>query len=132
MLLLHFPCVAIVRNGIQICKFVVFHHEEFSNPVEVFLLGFLVLSANILCEYTNALCTMSQTSVTGVISKFVGFKVMIQIQDYYLRQRNNFRVKQAVSEPLKINSCESRIYGSKAFEKKGRNSSSEDLSHSHD
>ena len=39
----------------------------------------------------------------SVISKFVGFKLLIQIQDYYLKSRANFPVKDSVkSDPLII------------------------------
>ena len=76
-MILHFPCVAIVRNGIQIMKFVFFNSEEFSNPVEEFILGFLIMAANILREMKNAISSMSQSSITEIVSKFVGFKLMI-------------------------------------------------------
>jgi len=76
-MILHFPCVAIVRNGIQMCKFVVFHSEEFTNPVEVFILGMLIMIANIMCEMTNAYNSMGQDSIVKIIQKFVGFKLMI-------------------------------------------------------
>ena len=59
------------------CKYVVFHSEEFDNPVEVFVLGMLVMFANILCESTNALNSLSQPSIVRIIQKFVGFKLMI-------------------------------------------------------
>jgi hypothetical protein len=110
--LLHCPCVAIVRNGINMCKFVVFHHEEFSNPTAVFILGFMVAVANIYVEVTNAWSTLSQDKIINIISKFVGFKVMVQIQDYYLRQRDNFPVKDAAKEPLVIDEDPERIFGS--------------------
>lgn len=58
-LVLHFGCIAIIRNGIQMCKFVVYHSEEFSNPVEVFILGVLISLSNVLCEITNAVGSTS-------------------------------------------------------------------------
>jgi hypothetical protein len=64
------------------CKYVVFHSEEFNNPVEVFFLAFMVVNASILCEITNALNSMDKNSVKSVkdvIAKFVGFKILIQI-----------------------------------------------------
>jgi hypothetical protein len=61
------------------CKYAVFHSEDFTNPVEVFFLALFVVIGNILCEYTNALASLSQNSVTQVISKFVGFKLLVQI-----------------------------------------------------
>ena len=58
-LVLHYGCIAIIRNGIQMCKFVVFHSEEFSNPIETFMLGLMIIFGNILCEITNALSSMT-------------------------------------------------------------------------
>lgn len=110
-LVLHYSCIAIIRNGMQMCKFVVFHHEEFSNPVETFMLGIFIIIGNILCEITNAAETLSQRSVIELISKFVAFKLLIQIQDYYLRSRHNFAVKQAVQDPLIIAADTAKIFG---------------------
>jgi hypothetical protein len=56
---MHYGGLAIVRNGMQIMKFVVFHSEELQNPIEVFILGLLVLVANMLCAITNVLSSMS-------------------------------------------------------------------------
>ena len=93
------------------CKFAVYHSEEFTNPVEVFVLGVLISLSNVLCEVTNAIETTSQDSVTSIVSKFVAFKILIQIQDYYLRQRQNLQVKAAVKEPLIIKVDNDKIFG---------------------
>ena len=45
----------------------------------------------------------------GVLSKFVAFKLLIQIQDYYLRSRSNFIIKRALSEPLIIKTDINRL-----------------------
>ena len=58
-LVLHYGCIYIIRNGMQMCKFVVFHSEEFTNPIEAFLLGVIVMCGNVLCEFTNAISTQS-------------------------------------------------------------------------
>ena len=58
---------------------------------------------------------MNQSDVVGVISKFVGFKLLIQIQDYYLKSRVNFsQVRREVNNsPLRIDGNTERIFGSK-------------------
>lgn len=84
-------------------KYVVYHHGEFEHPRSAFLLGFLVTNVNILCEMTNLFYCLSQDTVTNVISKFVAFKILIQMQDYFTRSRANFRIKSAVAaNPLVI------------------------------
>jgi hypothetical protein len=99
------------------CKFLVFHSEEFTNPVEVFILGLFIVAGNILCETTNAVAALNEKTITGVISKFVGFKILIQIQDYYVRSRSNFEIKKEVGKaPLTINADPRRIFGRKAYE----------------
>lgn len=52
--------------------------------------------------------------MVNIISKFVAFKILIQIQDYYLRQRQNFQVKAAVKEPLIIKVDNEKIFGRKS------------------
>ena len=52
-LALHFSCIATIRNGINMCMFVVFHIEEFDNPTGAFSLGILIIAVNVLCALTN-------------------------------------------------------------------------------
>ena len=64
---MHYGSIAIVRNGIQMCKFVVFHYEEFTNPIEVFLLGICVIIANVYCSVINAWSSMTQNEIVLII-----------------------------------------------------------------
>jgi hypothetical protein len=54
-MILHFSVLATIRNGIYMCKFVVFHPDEFDNPIEMFVFAFLVVFSNMLGQFTNAL-----------------------------------------------------------------------------
>ena len=99
------------------CRFVVFNYKEFKNPVEVFILGVLVVFSNILGQITNAAVLLQQTSVEKVISKFVYFKVLFQIQDYYLRSKTNLKFKDAIKDPLIIIPNKDVIFGSKTVKK---------------
>ena len=76
-LVLHFSCISTIRNGIHMIKFVVYHSEEFNNPMAAFSLGMFIIMANVLCAVTNMAQSMKQTNVIAVISKFVGFKLLI-------------------------------------------------------
>lgn len=72
----------------------------------------MVVLVNIFCEMTNLLYSLTQKDVTGVISKFVAFKILIQVQDYYNRSRANFRIRGAVnSYPLVIVSDINHVLG---------------------
>ena len=102
-LVLHFSSIATVRNGIQMCKYVVYHSDQFQNPNAAFFLGVMLAIANMFCSVTNMYQTLQQSTVVAVIQKFVGFKILIQIQDYYLKSRSNFEIKRVVTkQPLKI------------------------------
>lgn len=102
-MILHFGSIYTIRNGILMTKYVIYHSEEFDHPISAFLLGVMVVFVNIFCEMTNLLYSLTQSSVTGVISKFVAFKILIQVQDYYNRSRANFRIRNAVNSfPLVI------------------------------
>ena len=61
------------------CKFVVFHDEEFKNPILAFSLGFLIVLSNIFCEITNLVYLMDQTSIENLIRHFVAFKIFVQM-----------------------------------------------------
>lgn len=79
----------------------------------MFIFGCLVIFSNVLGQVTNAIILLKQTTVEGIISKFVTFKVLFQIQDYYLRTRGNFKVKAAVGDPLECVPDPIKIFGSK-------------------
>ena len=111
-MILHFGSIYTIRNGITMIKYVIYHGEDFDHPKSAFLLGVLVILVNILAEMTNILNSLSQTTVTGVLGKFVAFKILIQMQDYYTRSRANFRIKGAVSsKPLVIITDIDRVIG---------------------
>lgn len=58
-------------------KYVVYHGEEFDHPRSAFILGVLVTVVNIFAEVTNILNSLQQKTVTGILSKFVAFKILI-------------------------------------------------------
>ena len=76
-MILHFASIYTVRNGITMVKYVIYHGEEFDHPRSAFLLGVLVTIVNIMAEMTNIFNSLSQSSVTNVLSKFVAFKILI-------------------------------------------------------
>ena len=56
-----------------------YHANEFKNPGIAFSLGFLVTCTNLVSQYTNTYQTMVQDDIIKVITKFVAFKLLIQI-----------------------------------------------------
>ena len=75
---LHFASIGIIRNGIQMCRFTVYHSDQIQHPIAAFMLGIGVIFVNMLCELTNTFYTMSQVNVINVITKFIGFMCLIQ------------------------------------------------------
>ena len=55
---LHYSCVYTIRNAIAMCKYAVYHHDEFSDPVPAFILGVLVSISTVMCEVTNLYSTL--------------------------------------------------------------------------
>jgi len=101
-----------VRNGINMCKFVCFHPFEFEEPGWAFFFGSLVMWTNILCEFVNIINALHQHTLTEVITRFIAFKVLIAMQDFYMKSRANFKVKLAVvNDPLVIVTDERKIFG---------------------
>lgn len=78
-MILHFGSIYTIRNGILMTKYVIYHSEEFDHPRSAFLLGVMVVIINIFCEVTNLLYSLTNKNVTGIISKFVAFKILIQV-----------------------------------------------------
>jgi hypothetical protein len=94
------------------CKYVCFHSSEFEEPGWAFFFGATVIWTNVNCEFVNILNALHQTTLTDVITRFIAFKVLITVQDFYLRSRANFKVKMAVvNDPLVIITDERKIYG---------------------
>lgn len=98
-----------IRNGINMCMYVTYHSDNFESPSVAFFLGFMTIFANAFASTTNLLMALTQKSVINVITKFVGFKILIQIQDYYMRSRDQFKIKKAVSNDLVVTIDETKV-----------------------
>ena len=83
VIILHTAQVLSIRNGQQMCKFLIYHNEECSHPISAFVLSILVMSVNMLCEFTNICYVASQDRVADVIANFIAFRCLIEAQDFY-------------------------------------------------
>ena len=109
VLAMHFGSVMTVRNGINMCMYVIYHPDNFENPKVAFLLGIFTQFANAFAASTNLASSLNQRSAIDVVQKFVGFKILIQVQDYYMRSRDQFKIKKAVSNDLVVVKDKSKI-----------------------
>ena len=48
-MIMHSFMLAPIKNGLQICRYVVYHSEEFDHPVSAYFLGMSVLVVNVAC-----------------------------------------------------------------------------------
>lgn len=109
-LALHFGAIPIVRNGILMCRFVVYHSDELKHPHSIFILGCLIMIVNIFCASTNMYNSMLQDKVSIIIGKFVAFLVFLQVQDFYFKARVNVGVKKSVAaNPVVIEIDSNRV-----------------------
>ena len=61
------------------CKFVVFHSEEFEDAFWAFVLGVLVLTSTVLVEFVNIINALHENTLTEVMTKFIAFKILVVV-----------------------------------------------------
>lgn len=66
-LALHFSIISPIRNGVNMCHYVVYHHHEFDNPGYAFFLGFAVVFTMLLCQVTSIVNSLLMTSISRII-----------------------------------------------------------------
>jgi len=78
-LILHWQCLPESRNGIYMMKYALCKPKEFSQPAVAFLLGFMNSTGIMLAQTCSLLRIIDQSSPTGVITKFVGFALIVAV-----------------------------------------------------
>lgn len=53
VLMLHFTCMPVARDGLAMMKYALLHHDEFDHPISAFSLGFFNLSEMVIAEIVN-------------------------------------------------------------------------------
>jgi len=99
----------------QMLKGVIYIHDDhelkLTHPEAGFFLGFMTIIVNFACQFSNMIGALTAKTVPDVLSKFVAFKLLINVQDYYKRSRANFKVAKAVGNPMIIREDNSKRYG---------------------
>lgn len=88
-LVLHYGFIPIIRNGVMMCRFVVYHQEEFEHPYVIFSLGVMIQLVNMFCCLTNLYNSIFFKTVLDVVGKYVSFLIGIQVQDFYNKANRN-------------------------------------------
>lgn len=78
-----------VRNGIAMMKFALNHSDQFNSPACAFFLGAMVAVITMIAGIINSMYYSNVTKVIDIIRRFVKFKLLVQVQDYYVRTRAN-------------------------------------------
>jgi hypothetical protein len=58
-------------------EFIVFHSEEFENPLSIFFYTFVALFTALFVQLTNMLMLLNENTTEGIIGKFVQFKILL-------------------------------------------------------
>lgn len=95
---LHICCLSTTRNGLDMCNYVTYNSKEFRSPFLAFTLGFFTTIITMMVEICNIYNSIRIPSLTKLIGKFVSFKMLVQIQDYYLKGRENFKPKGVIGK----------------------------------
>ena len=53
VLVLHFTCMPVARDGLFMMKYALLHPDEFDHPVSAFMIGFFNLSEMMFAEIIN-------------------------------------------------------------------------------
>lgn len=53
VLVLHFTCMPVARDGINMMKYALLHPDEFDHPISAFMLGLFNMSEMIIAEFVN-------------------------------------------------------------------------------
>jgi len=108
--MLHIASINNVRNGMQMCAYTLYHSEEMTNPVAGFFLGFCIIMVNFFAESVNLVTQMNNSDIPTLLNKYIAFKVLLEGPDFYGKQRENFKIKKALSAPLVINKVDNPRY----------------------
>ena len=94
-------------------EFNVFHAEEFESPGFMYFYSVSIIATQIITVLTLMFSLLEQDTAVAIIHYFVRFKILIKIQDYYLKCRENFSIKGATADGLTITRNHDKIFGSK-------------------
>ena len=72
-----------VRNGIQMMKYAVNHHESFTNPYAAFFIAYLSTLLSFIVEMNVMIILSSLPDVMSVINKYVSLSAIANIPRFY-------------------------------------------------
>jgi len=82
-MMMHLMVEKDTRNGLNMMKYAVNHHERFTNPEVAFLMAALHCFVSFLIEFSVILVLLSLTNVLEVIMKYVALSATCNIPRFY-------------------------------------------------
>lgn len=98
VMLLHWQCIGQARNGIYMMKYAICNSEDFNNPYVAFAMGLIQIFVIITVESLNLMKSISQSTPSEVISKFVGFALILSVPGLLHGSMEGFTVPSAVGK----------------------------------
>ena len=96
VLMLHLSCLGTARDGIDMMKYALIHHDEFTHPISAFILGFMAFASIMVGESINLVNAQTKKDVAGAITVSLGFKVIIDLPTVYMNSLEDLPIKAAV------------------------------------
>lgn len=90
VLILHFTCMPVARDGLAMMKHALLHSDDFDHPISAFMLGFFNLSMMIFAEFVNMMNSQSKKTVDIAIAAFIGYKLIIDLPTIYMNGLEDF------------------------------------------
>ena len=90
VLILHFTCMPVARDGLAMMKYALLHHDEFNHPISAFMLGFFNLSEMTIAEIVNMTNSQTKKTVADAVSSFIGFGLIVQLPTVYMNHIEDF------------------------------------------
>jgi len=98
VLILHFTCMPIARDGIAMLKYVLLHPDEFNHPISAFMLGVFTFTSMIAAELVCMANNQSKTKVSDAMVSAIGFSLIINLPTIYMNSIEDFPSKGAVGK----------------------------------
>jgi len=90
VLILHFTCMPIARDGIAMVKYALLHPDEFNHPLSAFLLGVFTFTSMIAAELVCMSNNQSKKSVSDAMVSAIGFSLIINLPAIYMNSIEDF------------------------------------------
>jgi len=101
-MMMHINCEKDIRNGINMMKYSVNHHERFTNVYATFFIALLSTIIAFITEINVMLILSSLPNILGVVMKYVSLAAISKIPGFYYESLIEHKLLQAGGMKMKI------------------------------